>query len=45
MQSPKIIQFPFGSTQYLKEEHKKNIALNRKGGKPKGWKKDKAGVA
>jgi len=27
------------------EEHKKNIALNRKGGKPKGWKKDKAGVA
>jgi hypothetical protein len=25
MQSPKIIQFPFGSTQYLKEEHKKNM--------------------
>ena len=23
------------------EEHKKNISLNRRGGKPKGWKKDK----
>ena len=26
------------------EEHKKNISLNRKGGKPKGWKKNKAPV-
>lgn len=26
------------------EEHKKNISLNRRGGKPKGWKKDKARV-
>ena len=26
------------------EEHKKNISLNHKGGKPKGWKKNKAPV-
>lgn len=25
----------------LTEEHKKNISLNRKGGKPKGWRKNK----
>ena len=23
------------------EEHKKNISLNRRGGKPKGWRKNK----
>lgn len=27
------------------EEHKANIAANRKGGKPKGWKKSNVGVA
>jgi hypothetical protein len=26
------------------EEHKKNISLNRKGGKPKGWRKNKSSV-
>ena len=26
------------------EEHKRKIALNRKGGKPKGWKKDKSNL-
>lgn len=26
------------------EEHKKNISLNRKGGKPKGWRKNKSVV-
>ena len=26
------------------EEHKKNIALNRKGGKPKGWRKNKIDI-
>lgn len=26
------------------EEHKKNISLNRKGGKPKGWRKNKDSV-
>lgn len=27
------------------EEHKRKIAENRKGGKPKGWRKNKAGVS
>ena len=26
------------------KEHKKNMFMNRKGGKPKGWKKNKAPV-
>ena len=38
-------QFGKGNKEKPKsEEHKKNIALNRKGGKPKGWRKDKIDI-
>jgi hypothetical protein len=47
MNSRKMIGNNHGSSNKGKsksDEHKKNISLNRKGGKPKGWRKNNASV-